>query len=137
MSATADRIRTLAAEGHSAPEIADRLNINTQWVYSCAKLHGIALPRHRWPEAVSEDVLRTWKGTDSDLALSLGVTRQAVSLARRRLNKGWPTATVRRGIIAEVTRRAGADADDAARLEAMRAVMRDLNVWADGAEVMP
>lgn len=135
MSTTADKIRALAAEGHSAPEIADRLKVGPQWVRSCAKQHGITLPAHKWPEAVTAEALRGHTGTDAELARSLGVTRAAVSLARKR--HGVPLSllpSVQRGILREVARRAGADADDAAHHEAMRSVMRDLNVWADGAE---
>lgn len=131
MSQTADKIRALAAEGHSAPEIADRLRVGAKWVRSCARLHGITLPPHEWPETVTAEALRSHTGTDAELARSLGVTRQAVSLARRR--HGVPLSilpSVQRGILAEVRRRAGHDADDAARLEAMRAVLHDLGVWA-------
>jgi hypothetical protein len=111
------------------------LKVGPQWVRSCAKIHGITLPAHRWPETVTAEALRSHTGTDAELARSLGVTRAAVSLARRR--HGVPLSllpSVQRGIRKEVARRAGADADDAARHEAMRSVMRDLNVWADGAE---
>jgi len=142
MSATADKIRTLAAEGHSAPEIAARIRVGVRWVRSCAKMHGIDLPAHKWPETVTAEALRSHTGTDADLARSLGVTRSAVYQARRRLGVPYrkPLSlppSVQRGILKEVARRAGAVADDHAWHEAMRAVMRDLNVWADGAEVMP
>jgi hypothetical protein len=135
VSTTADKIRTLAAEGHSAPEIADRLRISAAWVRSCAKIHGIDMPAHRWPETVTAEALRNHTGTDAELARSLGVSRQAVSLARRR--HGVPLSllpSVQRGILAEVRRRAGHDADDHAWHEAKLAVMSDLNVWAEGVE---
>ena len=132
---THDKIRQLAAEGKSAVQIAKAIRVSKSWVRSCAKQHGITLPPHKWPEAVTAEALRGHTGTDAELARSLGVTRAAVSLARRR--HGVPLSlmpSVQRGILREVARRAGADADDAAHHEAMRSVMADLNVWADGAE---
>lgn len=88
-------------------------------------------------------MLRTWTGTDSELARSLGVTRQAVSYARRvhqipapfdgtRMVSPTLSRTVCGAIVREARRRGGPDADDACHLDAMRAVCDDLRAWVDG-----
>ena len=100
-------------------------------------------PRRDHRGIITADTLRTWTGTDSELARRLGVTRQAVCYARRvhkipapfdgntmaspTLSKTFVNALVR-----EVKRRGGPDADDASHLDAMRAVCDDLRAWVDG-----
>lgn len=43
------RIRTLAAEGRTAVQIAGELAVSTAWIYSLCKLHGITLPNGHRP----------------------------------------------------------------------------------------
>lgn len=127
MTQTADKIRQLAAEGHSAPEIATRLRVGVRWVYSCAKMHGIDLPAHKWPETVTADAIASHTGTDAELARSLGVTRSAVAQARKRYGVSYRkplSKTVVKAIVSEAQRRNCTIAQ----------VLGDLNVWADGAE---
>lgn len=89
------------------------------------------------------DTLKAWTGTDADLARHCGVTRQAIHHAR--LTHGIPAPingrvgprhglgrTLCTAVIREATRRAGSLADDAVRLDAIRAVLDDLNAWHKG-----
>ena len=100
-------------------------------------------PRRDSRGIITADTLRAWTGTDSDLARSLGVTRQAVCYARHvhkipapyngnRMASPTLSKTVVNAIVREANRRGGPDADDASHLEAMRAVCDDLRAWVDG-----
>ena len=84
---------------------------------------------------ITADTLRAWTGTDSELARSLGLTRQAVSYARlvhglpsavdgRRQKKQGLSRTVCSAIVREARRRGCTVLD----------VLRDLGVWAEGAD---
>lgn len=83
------------------------------------------------------NILPLWRGTDADLADGLGVSRQAISLARkthgipamtdgRKTSKRALTKTLTRAIVKEAKRR-GVQVLD---------VMRDLNVWAGDVATM-
>lgn len=87
------------------------------------------------PAKVTADILRTWTGTDAELARHLDVTPQAVSLARARfevprtvngrtMRKRGLSRAVCRAIVTEANRRGTTVAE----------VLLDLGVWADGAE---
>lgn len=84
---------------------------------------------------ITADILRAWTGTDSDLARHIGVTRQAVSYARlvhgipapvngRTMRKQGLSRTVCTAIVREARRRGCTVVE----------VLRDLNVWAEGAD---
>jgi hypothetical protein len=100
-------------------------------------------PRRDYRGIITAEMLRAWTGTDADLARALDVSRQAVCYARlvhrlpayvdgRRGPRPGLSRSVQRGIEREAHRRAGPFADDAQRLDAMRAVLADLGVWIDG-----
>lgn len=84
---------------------------------------------------ITADTLRSWTGSDAELARHVGLTRQAVSYARivhglpsavdgRRQKKQGLSRTVCSAIVREARRRGCSVVD----------VMRDLNVWAEGAD---
>jgi hypothetical protein len=90
---------------------------------------------------LTAEILATWQGSDAELARHLGVTRQAVHYARlthgvparvdaRRGSRPWLSKTLCAAVNREAHRRVGASADDAARLEAIRGVLAELDVWA-------
>ena len=91
-------------------------------------------PRRDHRGIITADTLRTWGGTDSELARRLGVTRQAVCYARRvhqipapfdgnRMASPTLSKTVVNAIVREAKRRGTTVAK----------VLMDLNVWADSA----
>ena len=84
---------------------------------------------------ITADTLRAWTGTDAELARHVGLSRQAVSYARlvhglqstvdgRRARKQGLSRTVCSAIVREASRRSCTVVE----------VLRDLNVWAAGAE---
>lgn len=94
-------------------------------------------PTHRRDHRgiITADMLRTWTGTDSELARSLGVTRQAVSYARRVHQIPAPfdgtrmaTPTLSRTVCSAIVREARR------RGTTVVEVLRDLNVWAEGVD---
>ena len=91
-------------------------------------------PRRDHRGIITADTLRTWDGTDSELARRLGVTRQAVCYARRvhcipapydgnRMASPTLSKTVVNAIVREARRRG----------TTVARVLMDLNVWADSA----
>ena len=91
-------------------------------------------PRRDERGIITADTLRAWTGTDTDLARSLGVSRQAVCYARRVHQIAAPvngrygprpglSRAVCTAIVKEARRRGCTVAD----------VLRDLGVWAEGA----
>lgn len=91
-------------------------------------------PRRDSHGIITADTLRAWTGTDSDLARSLGVTRQAVCYARRVHQIPAPfdgnrmaTPTLSKTVVNAIVREAKRRGTTVAR------VLLDLNVWADSA----
>lgn len=83
---------------------------------------------------ITADTLRTWTGTDSELARRLGVTRGAVWLARRQHGIPAPyngntmaTPTLSKTVVNAIVREAKRRGTTVAK------VLLDLNVWADSA----
>lgn len=85
---------------------------------------------------ITADTLRSWTGTDAELARHVGLTRQAVSYARlvhglpsavdgRRARKPGRSRTVCSAVVREAHRRGLTVAE----------VVADLSVWAEGADV--
>jgi len=89
---------------------------------------------------ITTEILESWNGSDAELARHLGVTRSAVGFARakhkiaakvngRTVKKPTLGKTLCSAVSKEADRRAGPFADDAARLDAIRMVLGELEVW--------
>jgi hypothetical protein len=82
------------------------------------------------PTKITPAILATWRGTDAELARTLGVSREGIRWAREhhgipRVRRGLPfTRTLQRALVNEAKRRGSTMAE----------LLLDLGVWAEGVE---
>lgn len=79
---------------------------------------------------INPAILSTWRGSDAELARTLGVSREGIRWARERhgipaVRRRLPfTCTLQRALLNEAKRRGSTIAE----------LLADLNVWAEGVE---